>query len=176
MPAQNIHDWIDEQWNQAELWWIKRLSASDTLAMGERNAGPRIPRDFLLKFLPELDNPQETKLKVDFVLKIDSSDAEVIVATSSIVVHVGRRESRNLGRVTNWGDAANSLLDPENTGAVAAFAFHKRATDNLPECHVWVCANLAEEEGIEGIWGSVEPGIEILSSITDERRKIRSST
>ena len=175
MPAQNIHDWIDEQWNQAEFWWIKRLSASDTLAMGERNAGPRIPSDFLLKFLPELDDPQGTKPKMDFVLKVDSGDDEIMVATGSVVVHVGRRESRNLGRVTNWGGAANSLLDPENTGAVAAFTFHKRAMDNLPECHVWVCANLAEEEGIEVIWGSVEPGIEILSSITDERREIRFS-
>ncbi|MYD36128.1 MAG: hypothetical protein F4X20_03760 [Dehalococcoidia bacterium] len=165
MRSQEIHEWVEEQLTHAASWWVKRLSGRDTLAMGARNPGPRIPRELLFEFLPELGNPHESKPKVKFLLNVDSSGDRVLVTASSITVRLARGESRKAGLVTDWGGVSNPLLDPENTGAAAVFAFHARSGDTLPECHVWICANLAEEEDVvEPIWGPILPGVEVLIS------------
>ena len=177
MHSQKFYDWLNEQWERTAFWWIKRLSGRDTLLMGGRNPGPKIPRTLLFQFLPELDNPRESKPRKEFLLKVDSSEEEVMVAAGSIEVKLARGESRKAGLVMDWGGVSNPLLDPENTGAAAAFAFHSRIEDDLPECHVWVCANLEEEEDVlEPIWGPVEPGKEILISRAEGKREIRFST
>ena len=177
MSPQKFYDWLNEQWKHTESWWVKRLSGRDTMAMGGRNPGPKIPRALLFQFLPELDNPKESKPRMEFLLKVDSSKDEVMVTAGSIEVRLARGESRKAGLVTDWGGDSNPLLDPENTGAAAAFAFHARSEGNLPECHVWVCANLEEEEDVlEPMWGPIEPGREILTSRSEGTREIRYST
>ena len=147
------------------------------MAMGGRNPGPKIPRTLLLQFLPELDNPKESKPRMEFLLKVDSSEGEVMVTAGSIEVKLARGESRKAGLVMDWGGVSNPLLDPENTGAAAAFAFHSRSEGSLPECHVWVCADLEEEEDVlEHVWGPIEPGREILTSRSAGTREIRYSS
>ncbi|MCY4575459.1 MAG: hypothetical protein OXC55_02450 [Chloroflexi bacterium] len=174
MSSQKFNEWLDDQWEHAESWWVKRLSGRDTMAMGGRNPGPKIPRTLLLQFLPELDNPKENKPRMEFLLKVDSSEDEVTVTAESIEVKLARSESRKAGFVMDWGGVSNPMLDPENTGAAAAFAFHTRSEGSLPECHVWVCANLEEEEDVlEPMWGPIEPDREILTSRADGAREIR---
>lgn len=46
----DLNDWLDEQSRTDIIWYIKRLSANDTLATGGHQAGPYIPKDFL--FIP----------------------------------------------------------------------------------------------------------------------------
>lgn len=167
-----MYQWIEEQWEHTAFWWIKRLSARDTLAMAGSNPGPRVPHDLILKFLPELSNPHESKLRAQFLLNIDNSGDKVLVTVGFIDVGLKRGEPRRVDLVTDWGGASNPLLDSENTGSAAVFAFHLRSEDTVPECHVWVCANLAEEEDVvESIWGPILPGVEILSSMAEGTRE-----
>jgi hypothetical protein len=43
MPVGDITDWLDEYSGSEFVWYIKRLSANDTLANNTHQAGPYIP-------------------------------------------------------------------------------------------------------------------------------------
>ena len=174
MAAAKLYGWLEEQWDHAAFWWIKRLAANDTLAFSDSDAGPKIPTEVILEFLPQLDDSSGVNPKTDFVAIVDSHATEV-TATASLFSKSAAR-GRNRARVTNWDDSAKSLLDPENTGAVGVFAFHSTVEGSLPECHVWVCTDLAEEEMVESIYGSIEPGVDIRWSKTQGKSTRLSSS
>ena len=47
----NLVDWLEEQSLPSRVWFVKRLSANDTLASGGHQAGPYIPKDFFVQNL-----------------------------------------------------------------------------------------------------------------------------
>ncbi len=69
--------------------------------------------------------------------------------------------SRNEHRLTRWNtDVKNSpAQDPENTGALAIFAFHVPHLGRDSEfLDIWICKGLEEEEFVENKIGEVIPG------------------
>ena len=65
---------------------------------------------------------------------------------------------RNEVRITRLGGASSPLLDMENTGALAIFAFQGTTQrESALQCRVWICRS-SEDDVIESRWGPVEPG------------------
>ena len=164
MPS--LREWLDEQWERRSLLWIKRLSGSDTLVMGEQDAGPKIPRQFILEILPEYQGPRQENQHFPFVVSVDSNNDDSVVTASLFMDKWMWREDGSRVLVPDWGGALNPLLDPENTGAVAVLAFQPSQGEGLPSCDAWVCANLDQEGIVESDWGAIEPGFEICWSHT----------
>ena len=162
MPS--LREWLDQQCERESLLWIKRLSASDTLAMGEGNPGPNIPIDVILEILPEVEGLPEKRHSVPLLVSVDNGDDESEVTANLSLATWARREDGSRVLVLDWGGAANTLLDPENTGSVAVLAFQASANGNPPTCDVWVCTNLDQEGIIESDWGPIDPGLEICWS------------
>ena len=143
-------------------WWrtylpsaslfAKRLSGQDTLASGRRWRwyGTNIPKSVLAECLPALDHGDRN---AGFNLVIDSHDQPVNRCRTRVIWYNSRSKSE--ARLADLGDRS-ALLDPENTGALALFAFSADA-DGEPTCHVWICRNLVEEEFVEDLLGPVEP-------------------
>ena len=65
--------------------------------------------------------------------------------------------TRNETRLTGLGGASSALLDPENTGALAIFAFTADDHGLVKGCRIWVCHNSFDEDLIEDRIGLVEP-------------------
>jgi hypothetical protein len=124
MALVDLADWLDEfERPQQSLWYIKRLSANDTLANNAHQAGPYIPKSFLFRVLPQLDTSQLKNPDAYFDLYIDShADYRQVRA----VYYNGKRRgegTRDEARLTNFGGRESALLDPESTGALSVFAF-----------------------------------------------------
>jgi hypothetical protein len=156
----DLDDWMDEHSRPGIVWYVKRLSANDTLATGAHQAGPYVPKDFLFDIFPSLNRPKIENPDVWFELRIDShNDVRKIRAVwyNNKISGIG---TRNETRLTNFGGASSALLDPESTGALAVFAFHRGVNKDAGVCHVWVCDDAAglDAERIEDKIGTVEPG------------------
>lgn len=151
-----LTDWLDEYTDVDIPWYVKRLSGNDTLANRTHQAGPYIPREFLFALFPEL---LQDKLNPDawFPLLIDShSDRrDIRVVWYNNKFHGG---TRNETRLTNFGGESSPILDPENTGAIAVFAFVRAKHQSTYRCHVWICRDKFEEEDVVCRVGPVEPG------------------
>lgn len=155
--SMSLSDWIDEVSGSGWVWFIKRLSANDTLANGSHQAGPYIPKDFLFTVFPSLNRPEELNPDVKFQLVVDShSDFRNIRA-----IWYNNRlhgKTRNETRITGFGGAESALLDPESTGSLAVFSFRLNGNAETEACHVWVCRDALEEDLVEERTGPVEPG------------------
>lgn len=157
MALSNLTDWLNEFSHPSSHWYVKRLSGNDTLANGSHQAGPYIPKDVLFEVLPSLKDINAHNPKITFSVLIDShSDVRDVTATWYNNKHRGG--TRDEARVTNLGGSSSALLDPENTGALAIFAFDKSTGGDCKECRVWVCEHETEETEVEGITGPIEPG------------------
>lgn len=161
MASIDLAAWISAMSDEGRVWYVKRLSANDTLATGAHQAGPYVPKDLLFQVLPELDAPTVLNPHVSFVVRIDSHGDERTVRAIwyNNRLHGG---TRNEARITNWGGAGSALLDPENTGALSAFAFARHRDG--PRLRVWVCRNPTEEDVIEDRFGPVEPGMLVVGT------------
>lgn len=161
MATIDLSEWIAAMSAQGCAWYVKRLSANDTLATGAHQAGPYVPKDLLFDVLPELNAPTKLNPDVSFVVSVDSHADERMVRAIwfNNRLHGG---TRNEARITNWGGAGSALLDPENTGAIAAFAFSRNG--DVPRLRVWVCRNLSDEDLVEDRFGPVEPGMLIVEA------------
>lgn len=160
MPVQNLGDWLDEHAEQADFWWVKRLSANDTQATGGHQAGLLVPKPIIFEFLPKLENPITLNPRIGFDVAIDSHlDFRSVTAIwyNNRVVP-GQTGTRNEARITNWGGASSPLLDTEATGALVVFAFHNAQGTSTPRCHVWVCDDAVAEDRVTDRIGPVEPG------------------
>lgn len=60
-------------------------------------------------------------------------------------------------RITRLGGASSPLLDVENTGALAIFAFQGVGQQGTSRCRVRICA-AGEDDVVENLWGPVDPG------------------
>lgn len=140
------------------LWFLKRLSANDTQANGSHQAGPYIPKEFLFRAFPSLNRPgfKNPDMILESIIYSHQYYQQVRVVWYNNKLH-GVTNGRNEARITRWGGESSPLLDPENTGALACFAFgHK--DDGTPECQIWVCRHDLEEEFVEACFGPVDPG------------------
>jgi hypothetical protein len=154
----DLTDWMDENTGPHIVWYVKRLSGNDTLANASHQAGPYIPRDVLFKVFPSINRPDVENPDKRFDVRIDShSDARNVRAVwyNSKVRGTG---TRNETRLTNFGGAESALLDPDSTGALAIFAFHRDATGEAEVCNVWVCDFEVQADLVEERIGPVEPG------------------
>lgn len=160
MPVGDLVEWLDEYGGPSFVWYVKRLSANDTLANESHQAGPYIPREVLFDFFPTLNQPAMKNPDVWFDLYVDShSDHQQVRAVwYNNKLHGNPKGGRNETRLTNFGGQASALLDPESTGALTVFAFNKIDALRAPECHVWVCRHETEEDLVEDRVGPVEPG------------------
>lgn len=155
--------WMTELARPDRVWYAKRLSGNDTLANGTHQAGPYIPRDFLNSRFSSLNRPEVLNPDVWFDLVIDSHLVEQTVRAVwyNNALHGG---TRNESRLTNFGGVSSPLLDPENTGALAIFAFQQVAKADEPDCRVWICRDVKEEELAEDLIGPVEPAQTVIWS------------
>lgn len=157
MPAMSLPDWISEFSKPDHLWYLKRLSANDTLANKSHQAGPYIPKELLFRALPGLGNPTVENPRVQIDAFVDSgTEARSVTAIWYNNRHWGG--TRNETRVTGWGGGASALLDPDSTGALAVFVFANGATaSGATAIHVWVCSGY-QDEMFEDVVGPVDPG------------------
>ena len=145
------------------IWYVKRLSANDTLASGAHQAGPYLPKKFLFFIFPELQRQDAENPDVYFNLYVDSHDqhrkARAIWYNNKLF-----RGTRNETRITRFGGKSSPLLNVENTGALVVFAFVDNNSDRTREAHVWVCRSEEEETLVEDRVGPVEPGQRLINS------------
>jgi hypothetical protein len=157
---KDINDWMDEQSQPNVVWYVKRLAANDTLATGAHQAGPYMPKNFLLRMFPSLNRPDCQNSDTFMDLCIDSHhDLRKVRVIWYNNKHSGG--TRNETRLTGFGGTSSALLDPDNTGALTIFAFHQLdKTQDAHVCHVWVCDDPAgvEADLVEERIGLVEPG------------------
>jgi hypothetical protein len=168
MPAlADLTDWMDENTGPHIVWYVKRLAANDTLATHAHQAGPYIPKEFLFDVFPSLNRPEAENPDKRFELLIDShGDAREVRAVW--YNNKLRGGTRNEARLTNFGGGQSALLDPDSTGSLAAFAFHRGADGEASVCHVWVCDHEVEADLVEDRIGPVEPGQSIIWSVDEE--------
>lgn len=157
MALADLTDWMDENTGPRIVWYVKRLSGNDTLANGSHQAGPYIPKEFLFDVFPSLNRSHVENPDKWFELRIDShSDVKNVRAIW--YNNKLRGGTRNEARVTNFGGADSALLDPESTGSLAVFAFHRDSSGEAQVCHAWVCDHETQADVIEDRIGPVEPG------------------
>ena len=168
MPAEKLRNWMIELSDVA--WYVKRLSGNDTLANRAHQAGPYIPRDFLLGLLPQLNRKRDHNPRVKLDLHVDSHGEcrRISAIWYNNKWHGG---TRNETRLTGLGGASSALLDPENTGALAIFAFTTDGQGLVTGCRIWVCHNSFEEDLVEDRIGLVEPGRALIIDPLSLRRE-----
>ena len=151
-----ITKWIAASW----VWHARFLSGTETSATQTRRPGPRVPRALLEPAFPSLaDDAGPTT--VTFDIQIDSHGVRENQVRG--VPHIGNGlfgSPRPEIRITDFG-ASSPLLDPENTGALAIFAFRPGPCTDSPKCRVWICRNQAETDVADDLIGPVEPGFPV---------------
>lgn len=153
----NLIDWMDEVTGPNFIWYVKRLSANDTLANRTHQAGPYISKEFLFNIFPSLNAPKKLNPDVWFDLSVDShADARKVRAVWYNNKFHGK--TRNEARLTNFGGVSSPCLDPESTGALTIFAFGPDKNGGETKCRVWICQHETEEDIVEDRIGPIEPG------------------
>lgn len=158
MALADLADWIQEFARPGNVFFLKRLSANDTLANGTHQAGPYFPRQLLFSQFPRIadssvQNPDE---RVEAVVDSHSQQVTVRAVWYNNRLFGG---TRNEARITNWGGVSSPVLDPGNTGAIAIFAF--REASGGKQLRVWVCCSIEEEDLASERFGQIEPGVPI---------------
>jgi hypothetical protein len=129
-----------------------------------------IPKNFLFDVLPSLNRPDAENPDTYFNLRIDSHrDTRRIRAIWYNNKLHGK--TRNEARLTGFGGGTSALLDPDSTGALAIFAFHRNAGGEGSVCHAWVCDSEVEADLVEDRIGPVEPGKYKIWSVDKSERE-----
>ncbi len=157
MALADLTDWLYDQAAPNILWYVKRLSANDTLATGAHQAGPYIPKELLFRIFPSMNRPDAENPDKRFELRIDSH-GDVRPVRAVWYNNRLRGGTRNEARLTNFGGGSSAVLDPDSTGALAIFAFHSNLGADASVCHGWVCDHETQAEQVEDLVGPVEPG------------------
>lgn len=161
MAIADLTNWISEYGRPGYIWYAKRLAANDTLATEAHQAGPYLPKEFLFRIFPALNRPDRENPDTHFDIFIDShaghTTARAIWYNNKL-----RGGTRNESRLTGFGGRKSALLDPDSTGAIAAFAFRPQTGRKSAECHVWVCGSEVEESEIADRIGPVEPKAHVI--------------
>lgn len=159
MAIADLSDWLDD-FDRPDrfLWYVKRLSANDTLANGTHQAGPYVPKPFMFRVFPQLNRTDQKNPDIRFDAYVDSHSDHRQVRAVYYNNKPRNEGTRDETRLTNFGGRESALLDPESTGALTVFAFALDEEGKAKECHIWVCRHETEEDLIEERLGPVEPG------------------
>lgn len=158
--SEQFDAWLDAHEGVDWHWYIKRLSANDTLATKSHQAGPYLPNDQAFLLFPSLQLSTDPNPKVSILGRVEShSECERELAITWY------RSAKNECRITRWGGQSSAVLDPESTGSVAVFAFLKSGAADTNFVSVWVC-NAVEEDVLAERTGPIEPGRPVLLSQT----------
>ena len=158
---KDVETWIDSHLGDEWCWYIKRLSGNDTQLTGGHQAGPYIPKKLIFALFPTLESRKELNPRVEFNVIVDSHltpehSVNAIWYNNKIV----QNGTRNECRVTGWGGSDSPVLDPDATGSICVFCFHRQSVEKDSDyCKVWLCQNIHEEDAVENVFGVVEPGI-----------------
>lgn len=153
----SLAEWLN-RWGATEgRWYIKRLSANDTLATGAHQAGPYIPKWCLFRTFPDLQKPTQRNPRIQLNLHVDSHGQS---SQATAVWYNNRRfgGTRDETRITNLGGRESPLLDPNNMGALAAFVFPAGYPSPDRTVHVWIARTPDEEDQLQERFGPVDPG------------------
>ena len=174
-PSTDLADWMARFARPDRLWYAKRLSGNDTLATGAHQAGPYVPRDFLISLFPSLSRPGARNPDAHFDVVIDSHSHR---RRARVVWYNNRRRggTRNEARLTRFGGRSSPLLDPESTGGLVVFAFRRMPGADCTECRIWLCSDPGEEEIVESLIGPVEPVHAVIWSPEHGRTSHRTAT
>lgn len=168
----DVEAWLRRVTVPGSIWYLKRLSANDTQQSGSHQAGPYIPKNVMFALFPALNRPSERNPDHFFDLVVDSSAAPIETHARAVwynnALDGNRAGRRNEIRITRLGGARSPLLDVENTGALAVFAFQGTTRQSSAHsCRVWVCRGGDEEDLVEHHWGAVEPGQRALGGLRE---------
>ena len=158
----DIEVWLSEVATSGHVWYLKRLSANDTQQSGSHQAGPYVPKNLMFALFPALDRADVPNPDHRFRLTVDSSPTRSDVQARAVWYNNKLRDNPTRGRdevrITRLGGTASPLLDKENTGALALFAFRRTSPEHSAHhCRVWICQGI-EDDIVESRWGPVEPG------------------
>lgn len=155
--------WQDNFMVPGMTWYVKRLSANDTLASGAHQAGPYIPPKFLFLIFPKLRRQEVINPDVYFDLYVDSHGQH----RNARAIWYNNRlfgGTRNETRITRLGGQSSPLLDVDNTGSLVVFSFVDSGSGRTREAHAWVCQSEEEEALVEDRIGPVEPGQRVINA------------
>lgn len=153
--------WINAK--NSNDWWVyaKRLSGNDTGLTGGNQVGVYIPKSVANKVLPSINTKLSKNPDCPITAKISSHslpEQNLRGIYYNDKYHGGGRDEN---RITRWNSdvKGSPVQDPENTGALALFAFHIAAESSDADfLDVWVCRGLSEEQYVEDQIGEVVPG------------------
>lgn len=157
MSIEDFADWISNHSADDRVWYIKRLAGNDTLANKSHQAGPYLPKSLLFSLFPDMKSIVDRNAKTWFEMTIDSHGMEPREVCATWYNNKLRDGTRDEARITSLGGIRSPLLDPDNTGGLAVFAF-KISEGKECVCNTWVCCSVAEEELVEDKLGAIEPG------------------
>lgn len=161
MKYESVTSWLESVSGGDQVWYVKRLSANDTLATGAHQAGPYISKPLGELLFPGFFTNVRPNPEHRFPVRIDSHVAsERTVRGVWYNNRVTGGGTRNELRITGWGGKESPLLDPESTGSLAVLAF--QLDGNVQSGRVWICRSVSEEEEVESIVGPVEPKTGLL--------------
>ncbi len=151
--VEQFEQWLDAHSSSAWRWYVKRLSANDTLATGAHQAGPYFPKPVIFSLFPSIHRSSAKNPEATIPARIDSHGVD----EHPIRAIWYNQGTRNECRITRWGGKHSPILDAESTGSVCLFAFRQDAGRDVEGCHVWLC-RVEEEALLENRIGLVEPG------------------
>lgn len=165
--ARELFAWQEKYLVPGTIWYMKRLSANDTLASKAHQAGPYIPRGLMFAVFPELQQEDMKNPDTRFDLHVDSHGQR---RTARAVWYNNKLfgKTRDETRITNLGGKSSPLLDAGNTGAITIFAFIGSDSRTTREAHIWVCWGVMEEALMEDLAGPVEPGQGLACSLEED--------
>lgn len=155
-----FESWLDRNSEPGTRWYIKQLSANDTLASESHQAGPYLPKIVFASFFPSLMEPARFNpdTHVDFFL--DSHDQRKRIRAvwyNNKVTSGGKKKgTRDECRFTQFGGHESALLDPEVTGDVIVLSCRESEGKDVSEIRGWLC-NPAERLLFESLHGDIEP-------------------
>jgi hypothetical protein len=165
-----LEEWIEQHSSPAFEWYLKRLSGNDTQATGGHQAGPYLPKSMVFRLFPEFESATDLNPRASVLLRAVQTG---FVSDGSVIYYNNRRiqrgGTRDETRLTGLGGMSSPLLNPDNTGAIAIFAYQP---GDLREWQYWVCASAAEEAFVEDVVGPVEPGEALFWSVASGRTRL----
>jgi len=173
LSTEKLQIWITSKASPDWFAYVKRLSANDTGASGGHGSGIYIPSTVTERVFPSLLDRDTHNPDYLFKAQVDSHDLEIqelraIYYNSKFSEN--RANGRDEHRITRWKQGVDyaPLQDPENTGALAIFAFQVDLSGTgIEQMSVWVCRCVEEEDYIEGLVGEVLPAASLFKPLNE---------
>lgn len=140
--------------------YLKRLSANDTGATGGHQVGLYLPSSVAEAVIPSICHIRDPHPETWIRAQISSHEFQEVDVRA---VYYNTRHfgmTRDEKRITRWGKGS-PLQKPDNTGALALFAFTREYGRDSKLVDVWVCRDPEQESIVEAALGEVTPGTKL---------------